>query len=256
MNVRDLPLQGKTALVTGSSRNLGASIASHLASQGARVVLTFHDSPDEARAVIDQLGDQADRGHIAIACDLTSSAGVRDMVAEALEKLDAPIDILVNNVGLWAGDPLVELSDTDWDMVLNTNVKAAFVTSQLLGSRMRESGWGRIVNISGGSAYVRNHSVYGLAKAAVGFLTEELAVELAPEVTVNAVAPGQIAESAEEAEAVMPGFVEAAIAQTPARRLVTRVEVARLVGALCTDRFPLVTGVTIPIDGGWRFHRP
>lgn len=129
------------------------------------------------------------------------------------------------------------------------------MTSQIPGLRIRSVGWGRIVNFSAGSVSVRDHSVHGLANASVGFLTEEFAVELAPEVTVDAVAPGQIAESAEEAEAVMPGFVEAALAQTPAGRLVTRREVARLVGTFCTEQFALVTGATILMDGGWRFHR-
>ena len=100
---------------------------------------------------------------------------------------------------------------------------------------MREAGWGRIVLLSAGSAYLRNHAIYGLAKQALGFLAEELALELGPAITVNAVAPGQIAESADDIAEHDPSFVERAIAHTPAGRLVTRAEVAELV-ARCAAR--------------------
>jgi len=120
---------------------------------------------------------------------------------------------------------------------------------------MRAAGWGRIVLLSAGSAALRNHSIYGLAKQAVEFLTEELALELGPEITVNAVAPGQIAESADDIAEFDAGFVERAIAHTPAGRLVTREEVAELVALLCGPAFDMVTGATLPIDGGWRLPR-
>ncbi len=249
------PLQGRTALVTGSSRNLGAEIALCLAADGARVVITYHESPDEARLLLERLAGGKQRGHISIGCDLASPSGVREMVDAVDSKLEVPVDILVNNLGQWAGNSLLGLSDDEWDLVVETNLRAALLTSQLIGPRMKSAGWGRIINISAGSAYVRNHAIYGLAKAAVSFLTEELALELAPEVTVNAVAPGQIMESADEAEVAMPGFIESTLRQTPAGRLVTRQEVAQVVSALCSKPFSLVTGVTIPIDGGWRLCR-
>jgi NAD(P)-dependent dehydrogenase (short-subunit alcohol dehydrogenase family) len=91
-------------------------------------------------------------------------------------------------------------------------------------------------------------------KQALSFLAEELALELGPEITVNAVAPGQIAESADDIAAYDPSFVERAIAHTPAGRLVTRAEVAELVVALCGPSFDMVTGATLPVDGGWRLQ--
>src|SRR5207302_4999838 len=112
--------------------------------------------------------------------------------------------------------------------------QACYVASQCVASGMRRRGWGRIVNISAGSAYVRNHSIYGLSKEAIIFLTEELALELGPEVTVNAVAPGQIAESADDIAEFDPTFVERAVRHTPAGRLVTRAEVAAIVAMLCS----------------------
>ncbi|HZD04840.1 MAG TPA: SDR family oxidoreductase, partial [Longimicrobiales bacterium] len=98
-------------------------------------------------------------------------------------------------------------------------------------------------------------SIYTLAKAALIVLTEALALELGPEVRVNAVAPGQIAESADDISAFDPTFVERAVARTPIGRLVTRAEVAAIVADLCGHRYDGVTGVTIPVDGGWRLNR-
>ena len=116
------------------------------------------------------------------------------------------------------------------------------------------AGWGRIVNLSAGSADLRNHSIYTLAKSAIVTLTETLANELAPEILVNCVSPGQIAESADDIAEFDPSFVERATATTPLGRLVTRPEVAALVAELCGPLFAGVTGVTIPVDGGWRLR--
>jgi NAD(P)-dependent dehydrogenase (short-subunit alcohol dehydrogenase family) len=245
-------LAGKTALVTGASRNLGPVVAERLARAGARVAVNYHESEEAARRVVAGLpGD----GHVAVHGDVATGDGVRSLAAEALERLGGRADVLVNNAGPWAGEPYAELAESDWDRVLAANVKAAYLASQLLAPGMREAGWGRIVNLAAGSMYLRNHSVYGLAKNAVSFLTEELAVELGPEITVNAVSPGQIAESAVDIEEFDPTFVPRSIEATPAGRLVTRGEVADVVVLLCTPAFDMLTGATIPLDGGWRFYR-
>jgi NAD(P)-dependent dehydrogenase (short-subunit alcohol dehydrogenase family) len=134
-------------------------------------------------------------------------------------------------------------------------VTATHLACQLILPGMNERGWGRVVNVSAGSAYLRNHSIYGLAKAAVLHLTEALALEAGPGVTVNAVAPGQIDESAPDVSAIDPTFVERAVARTPAGRLVTRAEVAEAVALLCSPAFAMLTGAVLPLDGGWRFNR-
>jgi len=247
-------LDGKNALVTGSSRNLGAVIAERLAAAGATVALTYNESERTARQLAARLHAETGRGHHCLSGDLATAAGVRSVVEGALAALGT-IDVLVNNAGPWAAKSYLELAEEEWDLVLDSNVKAAFLATQLAAPSMREAGWGRVINLSAGSRYLRNHSVYGLAKEAVAFLTEELACELAPEVTVNAVAPGQIAESAPDIEEFDPEFVPRAIAATPAGRLVTRAEVAEVISALCSPPFDMVTGETIALDGGWRFHR-
>jgi NAD(P)-dependent dehydrogenase (short-subunit alcohol dehydrogenase family) len=241
-------LSDRTALVTGSSRNLGAVIAERLAAAGATVAVTYRQSEDAARALVERLpGD----GHVAVGGDLEDPA---PLVAAAQDALGR-IDILVHNAGPFAMTPFAEMSEAEWDVVWDVNVKAAQIATRMLAPSMRDSGWGRIVLVSAGSAYLRNHSIYGLAKQALTFLAEELALELGPEITVNAVAPGQIAESADDIAALDPSFVERAIAHTPAGRLATRAEVAELVAALCGPSFDMVTGATLPVDGGWRLQR-
>jgi NAD(P)-dependent dehydrogenase (short-subunit alcohol dehydrogenase family) len=248
-------LAGKTALVTSSSRNLGASTADRLATLGATVAVNYHSSGEIAEALVERLRLRTGAAHIAIAGDGSTGAGVRRLVGDALAGLGGRVDVLVNNSGPFSMQPFAELPESEWDRIWDSNVRAAWLATQLVAPGMRAAGWGRIVNLSAGSAYLRNHSIYGLAKNAMIQLTEELAVELGPEITVNAVAPGQIAESAVDIEAFDPTFVPRAIAHTPAGRLVTRAEVAELIGLLCSPALAMVTGTTIPIDGGWRFNR-
>ena len=145
--------------------------------------------------------------------------------------------------------PFGELAEHEWDEVWNVNVKAAYVAAQAVAPAMREAGWGRVVLISAGSAYLRNHAVYGLAKQALSFLAEELALELGPAITVNALAPGQIEESAADIAEYDPSFVDRAVAHTPAGRLVTRAEVAELVALICGPQFAMVTGPRCPSTG-------
>ena len=249
-----MELAGRTALVTGSSRNLGAAIARELAARGARVAVTYNQSEEEARRVVSGLESVAAGPHVVVGVDLSDPADIRSMCAEVASALGGA-DILVNNAGPFAMDPFVELSEDDWSRVWDTNVKATYLCVQALAPGMRSRGWGRIVNVSAGSAFIRNHSIYTLAKRALITLTEELALELGPEITVNCVAPGQIAESADDIIEFDPSFVERAIAATPLGRLVTRSDVASIVGELCGPRFDVVTGATIPIDGGWHIPR-
>jgi len=243
-------LHGHTALVTAASRNLGASIAEALANAGADVVVTYHTSRATAEHLI---AGFPPGNHAAVHGDTSHEDGIRAMIDAAATAAPGPIDVLVNNSGPFAMDPFVDLEPSEWDRIWTANVKAAYLASRLLVPAMK--GWGRIVNVSAGSAYLRNHSIYTLAKDALITFTEALAVEVAPDVNVNCVAPGQIAESAHDMADFDPSFVERATRATPLGRLVTRDEVAGIVAELCGPRFDVVTGVTIPIDGGWRLAK-
>ncbi len=248
------PLFDKTALITGASRNLGAVTALTLAAHGASVVVHYQKSVEAAQAVADAAAAYGSPAYL-VEGDLADSKAVRAMLENALEQLGRPIDILVNNAGPFNADPFALLAEAEWDRVLNVNLKAAYLTTQLVVPGMRANGWGRIINVSAGSAYIRNHGIYGLAKNALITLTEALALELGPEITVNAVAPGQIAESGPDISAIDPTFVDRAIAHSPGGRLPTRQEVANLISWLCSPMADMITGETIPVDAGWRFNR-
>ena len=250
-----LPLTGRRALVTGSSRNLGAAIARALARRGASVVVTYHSSPQRANLLVQELNQTTGRDHHAVSADLASAAGVDSMVHAAEEALAGPVEVLVNNHGPFTMTPFHLISASELGTVMDANFTHALRAVQRVVPGMRDSGWGRIVNMSAGSAYLRNHSAYGLAKTALGVLTESLALELGPGITVNAVAPGQIAESADEVESIDPTFVRRAVERTPLGRLVTRAEVAEIVASVCCPPFDMLNGTVIPIDGGWRLNR-
>jgi NAD(P)-dependent dehydrogenase (short-subunit alcohol dehydrogenase family) len=246
-------LSGRTALVTGSSRNLGSEFAKGLARRGARVVITHKNSADDANLLLEKLFNLNGLNNIAVHGDLSEISSAEELVSKALDEVQS-IDILVNNLGPFIIKPFVELSSTEFQYYWNTNVGAAFACSKAVAPSMRSKHWGRIINVSAGSAFIRNHSIYSLAKSALITLTESLAVELGPAITVNAIAPGQIFESADEMSSFDPKFNETALAQTPLGRFPTRREVSDIAIGFCESSFDIVTGVTIPIDGGWRLR--
>jgi NAD(P)-dependent dehydrogenase (short-subunit alcohol dehydrogenase family) len=255
MEMSDKSLGGKVALVTGGYRNLGAAVAEVLAQKGAQVVISGAHPPESPQAQqelarIRACGVRAE----AIGADLRRSTEVRRLCRQALESLGR-VDILVNNAGPFSMDPYLTLSEETWDTVIDVNLKTIYLTAQELAPQMKKNKWGRIVNVSAGSAFVRNHGVYTLAKAAVNVLTESLALELGPEITVNTVAPGQIAESVPEISKLDPAFGERYAARAPAGRLIHRGEVAEVIAELCTPAFDMVTGMTLRLDGGAEIPR-
>ncbi|MBL77517.1 MAG: hypothetical protein CL459_00885 [Acidimicrobiaceae bacterium] len=254
MDGQKYPLEGHTALVTSSSRNLGAETVRVLAGAGANVIVNYFQSGSAAEELIAEVSDTPGV-HSAVRGDTSSANSTRHLVESAMEAAPDTIDILVNNSGPFSMTPFSELSAADWYRIWDGNATAAFTAAQVLAPHMRSRGWGRIINISAGSAYLRNHSIYTVAKEALFIMTESMALEFAPEVTVNCIAPGQILESADDIAEFDPSFVDRAIARTPTGRLVTRSEVAELILAVCLPTFDQVTGSTIPVDGGWRINR-
>jgi len=256
MNNTEKPLLGKKALVTGSYTNLGAVTAEVLAGYGADVVVNDLDRDDLREAGGELVGRIEARGvqAAAIAADLSSAAQIARLCRESVERF-GQIDILVNNAGPFNMDPFLELSENTWNLVMDVNLKAVYLMTKELAPQMKSNGWGRIVNMCAGSAYVRNHGVYTLAKAGVKMITEQLALELGPEVTVNAVAPGQIYESLPVIHEYDPTFGERYRARAPLDRLVTRKEIAAVIARLCMPVFDTMTGVTLKVDGGAELYR-
>jgi NAD(P)-dependent dehydrogenase (short-subunit alcohol dehydrogenase family) len=238
-------LEGRVALVTGASSGSGVDIALALAGHGARVAVHYRTGRAGAEAVVGAIR-AAGGGAEAFQADVAVSDDVRRLVAEVEQRLGA-VGVLVNNAGPFADTAFRTLDERDWDYVMGANLKAVFLACQRVLPGMERQGWGRVVNLGATSALVRSHSVYGLAKAALLHLTESLAVEFAPHVTVNAVVPSQIASARTDR---MPAYKAAAIAATPLGRLVTQPEIARMVALVCSPAFDFVTGRAIVMDGG------
>jgi NAD(P)-dependent dehydrogenase (short-subunit alcohol dehydrogenase family) len=238
-------LEGKVALVTGSSSGAGAAIARELARRGARLAVHCRASLDQAQAVAGRI--VADGGAAStFQADLSRDGAAEGLVSE-VERSLGPISVLVNNAGPFADAPFRTLAPAVWDEIMSVNLKAPYLLAQKVAPTMERLGWGRIVNLGATSGFVRSHSVYGLAKAALLHLTESLALEFAPSVTANAIVPSQIAS---ERTDTMPTYKAAAIAGTPLGRLVTEEEIARMVVLVCSRDFDFVTGRAIVMDGG------
>lgn len=237
-------LDGAVCLVTGGSRTLGAAIVRRLASCGARVAVNYHQSAEAALGLCREL-EAAGATALAIQADVTREDDVERLVAQTWSRL-GPVDLLVSNVGPYVDSPFLDMALDDFERILAGNVRATWLLARAAGRRMRERGQGQIVNIAATDFVHRSHSIYGLAKAGVVYLTQALALELAPAVRVNALAPDLIADNEDMAESV----ARRAVGGTPMGRLVTRAEVADLVCALASPAFAMVTGHTLVADGG------
>jgi NAD(P)-dependent dehydrogenase (short-subunit alcohol dehydrogenase family) len=249
----DVSLVGRVALVTGAARNLPAVITREFVEAGAAVAIADMAFEDAATSLAEEIRHAGGRTAFFLA-DVSQREQVERLVNQVTEVL-GEVDILINGAGPFAMDPFENLAEAVWDRVMDANLKAVYLLSRQVAPLMAEKGWGRIINISASSADIRNHSVYGLAKSALRFLTESLALELGPAITVNAIAPGQIKESAPDISEFDPTFVERAIKWTPTGRLVTRRELARMMVLFCSPAFDSVTGQTLVMDGGWGIPR-
>ena len=249
-------LEGKTAFISGAYRNLGVEIGAALAGKGARVVL--NDLPgslteDQKKDLLAET-EKWESGVTLMDGDISSSDAIREL-KDRINQEVGDVSIVVNCAGPFNLSPFLELDDKDWDTVMDVNLKAVYLTTRSFAADMKAAGWGRIVNLSAGSAFVRNHGVYGLAKAGVRFLTEELALELGPEITINAIAPGQIEESLPLIHKIDPTFGERYTARAPLGKLVRRRDVAELAAWLCSPGADKITGETLRIDGGAEIPR-
>ena len=245
MTERNWRLDGKVALVTGSSSGAGAEIALALGRLGAAVAVHCRGNVAAAEAVAAKIAAAGAKA-AAFAADLAQADACRTLASTVANKL-GPADILVNNAGPYADAGFRSLALEDYERIMAVNLRAPYLLAQQVVGGMESRGWGRIVNIAATSAFVRTHSVYGLAKAALVHLTEAMAVEFAPAVTVNAIAPGQIASPRTDK---MPVYKAAVIGDTPLGRLVTEREVADIATRFCAPEFAAVTGHTVVIDGG------
>jgi 3-oxoacyl-[acyl-carrier protein] reductase len=242
-----LELEGRVALVTGASRGIGAAIAERISGAGAGVAVLYGGDEEAANGVVERIEQDGGRA-IAVGGDLRDP-GALEETCRVVEDSLGPVDVLVSNAGIAPMQSLEEISDSDWDRVMEVNLRPAFLLARRLAPGMRERGWGRIVLVSSVAAFtggiVGPH--YTASKAALIGLARSLAASLAPHgVTVNAVAPALI-----KGGATLPGDEEEhskLASNVPVGRLGTPEEVAHAVHAIVTN--PFITAQTVSVDGG------
>ncbi|HXV44417.1 MAG TPA: SDR family oxidoreductase [Anaerolineae bacterium] len=246
-------LTHKTALITGSSRGIGRAIALELARRGADIVVHYvrkKQAAEEVVAAIEALGCRA----MAVKANL-AQAGQIEAMFDDIEAGLGRCDIFVGNAASGTPRDILAVTDKHWDWTMDVNARAILRCVQRLTPGMAQAGWGRVVNITspGSTRVLPHYGAIGLSKAVVESLTRYLAVDLAPKgIIVNAVSPGLVNTDAVTAFPVdLQATVAYAESRTPAGRLVTPDDVARIVAFLCSDAAAMIIGQTILVDGGY-----
>lgn len=238
-----------SVLITGASGGLGQQLAMDFAREGANVTVNYSSSAAAADKIVARIRES---GGQAIAChaDISSAEDVKTMVEKTVENFGG-VDILINNAGLSIDAPFLELSENDWDQVMGVNLKGPFLLSQAVGRHMMAAGRGRIINISATTAIQARigNSNYAASKAGLNMLTQNMALELGPNVTVNTIALGFV-DSPLVRELFSNEQLKQAKDNVPLKRMTTYEETSAFVMMLASDTAAFVTGQTIPFDGG------
>jgi pteridine reductase len=239
-------LAGKTVLITGAAKRVGAEIARMMHARGASVVLHYRSSAEDAAALAGELNAARPASAVCIECDLLQVAQLPGLIASALAAFGG-LDVLINNASTFFPTPVGDITEIDWDDLLGTNLKAPLFLSQAAAPALQARG-GLIINIADihGMRPLRRYPVYSVAKAGLIMLTKSLARELAPQVRVNAVAPGPVMWPADGLDAALQ---EKIIRRTALKRPGSAAEVARACLYFASEA-PYVTGQVIAVDGG------
>jgi NAD(P)-dependent dehydrogenase (short-subunit alcohol dehydrogenase family) len=237
-------LSGKTVLVTGAAKRLGRAIALAAAENGADVAITYRESGREARTVIAELARHGVEA-LAVRCDVMEELSVREMVKEIVKELGG-IDILVNNAANYETVEFEKITVAQWDAIFASNTRGPFLVSREALPYIRKRR-GRIINMGslGGLRPWATHVHYCSSKAAVHMLTKAMAKALAPQISVNAVAPGMIDLGEKAAEA----FFKKTAKQTPMQRSGSAADIAAAVMFFATGP-QFITGQVLAVDGG------
>ncbi|GIP36965.1 2-deoxy-D-gluconate 3-dehydrogenase [Paenibacillus sp. J31TS4] len=247
-------LEKKVAVVTGAGRGIGRALAIGLAEAGADVAILARTDDDLAEVAeqIVSLGRQA----YPVRTDVTVKREV-DHAVEAVLRQAGRIDILVNNAGMNIRTPALDVTEEEWDTIVQTNLKSAFLMAQAVGARMKEQGGGRIINIASVAGHVamRTGVVYGSTKAALIQMTKILALEWGPSgILVNGIGPWYFRTPLTEKLLADPAFVEEVLGRTPLKRIGDLRDLVGPVVFLSSDAANYITGQTLFVDGGMSIY--
>jgi 3-hydroxybutyrate dehydrogenase len=260
------PLDGKVAVVTGSTSGIGLGIATTLAASGAMIVINGFGDPSEIEKLCQALSVQHDVPVRYDDADMSNPMAICDMV-ERVGRCFGPVDILVNNAGIQYVAPLEEFPAEKWDAILAINLSAAFHATRAVLPEMKRRNFGRIINIVSAHGLIASpfKSAYVAAKHGVVGLTKVVALEAAEfGITCNAVCPGYVwtplVEKQVEGQAKAHGISrdevihKVFLAEQPNKRFATVEEVSGTAVFLCSEAAASITGVALPVDGGWTAH--
>lgn len=260
------PLEGKTAIVTGSTSGIGLGIARALAMSGAAVMLNGFGDPMEIERQRIALADENDVDIAYDSADMSSRDAIHLMVERAVARF-GQVDIVVNNAGIQHVAPIGEFPQAKWDAILSINLTAAFHLTQATFEQMAARGYGRIVNVASAHGLIASpfKSAYVAAKHGMIGLTKVVALEGAERgVTANAICPGyvwtplvekQIDDQAKSHNIARDAVIrDVFLKDQPTRRFATVEELGALAVFLCTDAAASITGTALPVDGGWTAH--
>jgi 3-hydroxybutyrate dehydrogenase len=259
-------LNGKIAIVTGSTSGIGLGIAKALGQAGCRVALNGRKLNDEGRAVMDSLATETGAEVMFAAADMSQPAEIRAMVEQVHEAWGG-CDVLVNNAGIQHVSPIDDFPDDKWDQVVAINLSSSFHTTKAVLPAMKEKRWGRIINVASvhgllASAY---KSAYVAAKHGIVGLTKVTALEVAElGITANAICPGYVwtplvekqipdqakAHNMSEADVIR----NVLLVNQPNKKFATTEEIGALAAFLASDAAASITGTALPVDGGWVAH--
>jgi 3-hydroxybutyrate dehydrogenase len=259
-------LNGKTAIITGSTSGIGLGIAEAFARAGANIVLNGFGDATEIERTRAELAQRANAMVVYSPADMSRPKAIEQMVRQTVDTFGA-VDIMVNNAGIQHVAPIEEFPDEKWEAILAINLSSAFHATKLVLPMMRRKGWGRVINVASAHALVASphKAAYVAAKHGVLGLTKVTALETAEDgITCNAICPGYVrtplVEKQIDDQARAHGIdrekviSDVLLKNQPNKRFVEVAELAALALFLCTDNGASVTGAALPMDGGWTAH--